>query len=57
MSYETIVLATAAAVIVSILIVIVHAAKYQIERHKQVENQRRVEEIRAKRINYDEYKH
>ena len=49
MSYETIILATAAAVIVSILMVVVHAAKYQIERHKQVEAQRRAEEIRAKR--------
>ena len=49
MSYETIILATATAVIVSILMVVVHAVKYQIERHKQVENQRRAEEIRAKR--------
>ena len=49
MSYETIVLATAAAVVVGILMVVVHTARYQIERHKQVENQRRAEEIRAKR--------
>ena len=49
MSYETIILATAAAVIVGILMIVFHAAKYQIEKHKQVENQRRAEEIRAKR--------
>ena len=49
MSYETIILATAAAVIVGILMIVVHAARYQIERHKQVENQRRAEEIRNKR--------
>ena len=53
MSLEHIVLAMAAAVVVGVLMVVYHAAKYQIEKHEQVEAQRRAEELRAKRKRHE----